>query len=198
MTARPCTPSSTRATYATSASYGTAPPWCSRRSTPAAASGSTSTGPPGRARCGSRRRRARGVPDRDPRRRPRPCQVRLPPLDQLPLGGGARHRLPGPRRRRAGRGPRRDRRPRDTRPLRRLAAAEREGTRRDRRDTPRPGRGLRQAPRRRTQRGARGPRTPHWSGVVPVVTSYGTPERAEIPGQDLPLPGYLPPAPRRR
>lgn len=39
---------------------------------------------------------------------------------------------------------------------------------------------------------------PHWSGVIPVVTSYGTPERAEIPGQDLPLPGYLPPAPRRR
>ncbi|MFG1811458.1 pyridoxamine 5'-phosphate oxidase family protein [Streptomyces sp. NPDC049040] len=36
-------------------------------------------------------------------------------------------------------------------------------------------------------------RLPHWSGVIPVVTSYGTPERAEIPGQDVPLPGYLPP-----
>lgn len=39
---------------------------------------------------------------------------------------------------------------------------------------------------------------PHWSGVVPVVTSYGTPEAAGIPGQDLPLPDYLPPAPRQR
>lgn len=37
---------------------------------------------------------------------------------------------------------------------------------------------------------------PYWSGVVPVITSFGTPERTEIPGQDDPLPGYLPP--RRR
>ncbi|WUH95138.1 pyridoxamine 5'-phosphate oxidase family protein [Streptomyces sp. NBC_00433] len=37
---------------------------------------------------------------------------------------------------------------------------------------------------------------PHWSGVIPVVTSYGSPEAAEIPGQDIPLPDYLPPLPR--
>ncbi|MEV6208497.1 pyridoxamine 5'-phosphate oxidase family protein [Kitasatospora sp. NPDC051914] len=30
---------------------------------------------------------------------------------------------------------------------------------------------------------------PHWSGVVPVQTAYGTPE--PHPGDDLPLPGYL-------
>lgn len=40
---------------------------------------------------------------------------------------------------------------------------------------------------------------PHWSGVVPVLSSYGTPEAADLPGQDTPaLPGYLPPAPRHR
>jgi nitroimidazol reductase NimA-like FMN-containing flavoprotein (pyridoxamine 5'-phosphate oxidase superfamily) len=39
---------------------------------------------------------------------------------------------------------------------------------------------------------------PHWSGVVPVLTSYGPPEPAEIPGRDVPLPDYLPPSPRQR
>jgi nitroimidazol reductase NimA-like FMN-containing flavoprotein (pyridoxamine 5'-phosphate oxidase superfamily) len=39
---------------------------------------------------------------------------------------------------------------------------------------------------------------PHWSGVVPVRTAYGTPEPAELPGQAVPpLPDYLPPAPPR-
>ncbi|WP_327292596.1 pyridoxamine 5'-phosphate oxidase family protein [Streptomyces sp. NBC_01198] len=39
---------------------------------------------------------------------------------------------------------------------------------------------------------------PYWSGVVPVVTSFGTPEPAELPGQDGPLPEYLPPLPPRQ
>jgi nitroimidazol reductase NimA-like FMN-containing flavoprotein (pyridoxamine 5'-phosphate oxidase superfamily) len=39
---------------------------------------------------------------------------------------------------------------------------------------------------------------PHWSGVIPVVTSYGAPEPAGLPARDVPLPGYLPPAPRQR
>lgn len=39
---------------------------------------------------------------------------------------------------------------------------------------------------------------PHWSGVIPVVTSYGAPQPAELPGRQAPpLPDYLPPAPRR-
>lgn len=37
---------------------------------------------------------------------------------------------------------------------------------------------------------------PYWSGVLPVVTSYGVPEPAELPGQDIALPDYLPPVPR--
>lgn len=39
---------------------------------------------------------------------------------------------------------------------------------------------------------------PHWSGVIPVVTSYGTPERADVPGRNPPLPDYLPPRRTRR
>jgi nitroimidazol reductase NimA-like FMN-containing flavoprotein (pyridoxamine 5'-phosphate oxidase superfamily) len=39
---------------------------------------------------------------------------------------------------------------------------------------------------------------PHWSGVIPVVTAYGAPEPAGVPGQDVPLPGYLPPVPPQK
>lgn len=37
---------------------------------------------------------------------------------------------------------------------------------------------------------------PYWSGVVPLVSSYGVPEPAALPGRDAPVPDYLPPARR--
>lgn len=134
---------------------------------------------------------AAGLPHGHARGRADPGPVRLPPLDQLPLGGRPRPRPPGDGPGREAPRPGRPGRQRRGRPLGRLTARQRQGTRRHRRDPHRPRRGLREGAHGRGERRARGPRPPHWAGVVPLRKGYETPiSDAELaPGTQLP--GYL-------
>lgn len=152
---------------------------------------------------------ARGLPHRHARRRPGAGPLGLPPLDQLPLGRGPRHRVRGHRPRGAARRPGRDGRPGGARPLLRLAAGQRQGARRDRGDPPRPERGVGEGPHRRPQRRARGQHPAALDRCAPGRRDTGrrsrpttwtrrfgcrsTSRRCEVAGAS----GGLPKAPRR-